>query len=157
MRSSEPIPLSKHERSADFVLSLMELVDKLMVEGDLGGHIAKHALPRLFESREHLEGYETKRAYAIPGARAVGRFFAKYSVRAYMMIMRGGFEPSEHANDNETFDYADELEEVPGYAADLLGFVAEAIKLGLDVKSAGRLYFMDPLNGEIENAQLLKQ
>lgn len=139
------------------VLELMELADKLMVEGDLGTHIVEHTMPDLLESREELIGDEIRRAYAIPGARAIGIFFAKHCVNYYMLMLRKEFEPLNHANGNDEFEYAYELQEVPGFAADLLGFVADAIRTGMDVKWPGHLYFKDPITKNVEHAQSLKK
>lgn len=99
------------ENICDFLI----LADKLLIEPPPASQLAE-AMPNIALTDKNI-----RCAYSIALARPIATLFAEQSVYKYMCTIEGS------STEFHDFEFAKELEEVPGYAADLLGLVRHAI------------------------------
>lgn len=121
----------KDEYAMTDTLRLLELADKLLVGPALVQHVATFQMTALMKGRQELTAEHIRLAYNIPSARSVARVFAKYSVRKYIQTMgkpANGYVPKSSTLGN--FPFSKELEEVHGYATDLISLVVLALRDG---------------------------
>lgn len=123
-------------------LNFLILADKLLLEPNPAGHIALKHMTNLMRGGRELTADNIRLAYKVSSARPVALFFAKHSVAKYIATMSNqAFTAASTTAFGSTtqkllaFEFAKELQEVSGYAADLLNLVALAIRDGRDETS----------------------
>lgn len=149
-----------HENDTIFnMLDFVVLADKFLIEPGPAQQIADTHMKCFKRASVSSEGI--RRAYAIPSAKPIAIMLAKYSVDKYIRAKISKImEPRGWGAEQFPFEFAEELQEVNGYAADLAEFTTTAIceaefhepKRNDHVHGNHRLEYICPISGDLKFA-----
>lgn len=113
--NSEDLKDDNDGRYLENICDFLVLADKLLIDPPPASQLAETML------NPPLTAKNIRCAYSITLARPIATLFAEHSVYKYMCTIEGSL------TEFHDFEFAKELEEVPGYVADLLGLVRHAM------------------------------